>query len=73
MTPREVSFATGVNIATVYQHLHRGALDGRWNGSRWTIPAWACVSWADWLWREGRVLQFPPPYAQRFIEHFHLA
>ena len=72
MTPREVSFATGVNIATIYQHLHRGVLDGRWNGSRWTIPARECVSWAHWLWREGRVLQFPPPYAQKFIEHFRL-
>lgn len=72
MTPREVSFATGVNIATVYQHLHKGVLDGKWSGGRWTIPAWECVVWSNWLWREGRVLQFPPPYAQRFIEHFHL-
>lgn len=28
MTPREVSFATGVNVATVYAHLNRGELHG---------------------------------------------
>lgn len=72
MTVKEVSCATGVSLQTVYAHLHNGALAGEWNGSRWTIPAWECVVWSNWLWRQGRVLQFPPPYAQRFIEHFNL-
>lgn len=73
MTVRDTSNATGIDKQVIYRHLHTGDLAGKWTGSRWEIPAGEVVVWSNWLWREGRVLQFPPPYAQKFIKHFHLA
>ena len=72
MTVRDTSNATGIDKQVIYRHLHTGDLAGEWTGSRWEIPAGECISWSNWLWRQGRVLQFPPPYPQRFIEHFNL-
>lgn len=72
MTPREISFATGVNISTVYAHLNRGTLPGSVAAGRWTISPRACLAWAGELWEQGRILQLPPQYSQHFIEHFKI-
>lgn len=72
MTPREVSFATGVNVATVYAHLNRGELQGSRAAGRWSITPGACLTWAGLLWEAGRVLQLPPQYSRQFIERFNI-
>ena len=72
MTPREISFGVGTNIALVYKHLNNHTLEGRRIGGRWQVPAWEGVSWSRDLWNQGRVLMFPPDYTERFIREFHL-
>lgn len=73
MTPRDISFACGVNVGLVYTHLNNGTLDGKKEGGRWTVPAWEVQSWSHYLWQQGRVLMFPPSYTLKLIEDFKLS
>lgn len=72
MTAPDVSRATGVSLATIYRHLNSGELQGVFNGRRWYIAPDECISWSSYLYKKGRHVQYPPPYAQRFIEYFNL-
>lgn len=72
MKPRDISFSTGTNINLIYSHLNNGTLDGEKEGGRWNVPAWEVMCWSHYLWRQGRVLMFPPQYTARFIEDFEL-
>lgn len=72
MTTRDVVFATGIQLKTVYARIDSGELPATWTGTRWNISASDCLDWAAVMWARGRCLMYPPDRVAKCISDFDL-
>lgn len=69
MTPSECSRASGICLATIYNHLKDETLRGeKSNTGRWHIDRGEFLLWVSWAWSSGKYWMHSPQWAKGYLD-----